>query len=251
MQLLGQEHSSNHVGAAILDCCFRSSGDRCRCVAVFLHKFGVAKLSIASAQMATGGDVAWILGDSHVFWLEKFVRATEVRYSGSLLECMDCAIAFHGYRGGTVASLEGNGSLRRNLASAMPSVVVLSVGGNDLDHAGTPQTLKIGMRLYEYAQALVTLGVKRVVVCQIVRRQSWQHISYEEGTARVTEVNKFLRAVCDDPHVSFWRHKGFWNVQRQIFRPDGVHFNDLGNHKLFRSIKGAVFSAGKLVHHHK
>ena len=176
-----------------------------------------------------------ILGDSHVFWLTKIVRATDVRYSGYLLECMDCATAFH----------EGNGSLRRKLASAMPSVVVLSVGGNDLDHAGTPQTLKIGMRL------LVTLGVKRVVVCQIVRRQSWRHISYEEGTARLTEVNEFLRAVCDDRHVSFWRHKGFWNFQRQIFRPDGVHFYDLGNHKLFRSIKGAVFSAGKLVHHHK
>ena len=94
------------------------------------------------------------------------------------------------------------------------------------------------MRLYVYAQALVTLGVKRVVVGQIVRRQSWRHISYEEGTTRVTEVNEFLTAVCDDPHASFWRHQGFWNVQRQIFRPDGVHFNDLGNHKLFRSVKG-------------
>ena len=123
---------------------------------------------------------------------------------------------------------------------------------NDLDHAGTPQTLKVGMRLYEYAQALVTMGVKRVVVCQIVRRQSWRHISYEEGTARVAEVNEFLRAVCET--ILMYRSGdigGFWNVQRQIFRPDGVHFNDLGNHKLFRSVKGAVFSAGKLVHPHQ
>ena len=187
-------------------------------------------------QISTSGDVAWILGDSHVFWLEKFVRATEVRYSGSLLECMDCTIAFHGYRGDTVASLEGNSSLRRKLASVMLNVVVLSVGGNDLNHAGTPQTLKVDMHLYEYAQALVSMGVKWVVVCQIVCRHSWRHTSYEEGTARLTEINKFLRVVCDDPHVSFWRHKGFWNVQ-QIFRPDRVHFNDLGNHKLFRSVK--------------
>ena len=95
-------------------CChsFRSSCDRRRCVAMFLHTFGIDNISITSAQMATSRDVALILGDSHVFWLEKFVSATEVCYSGSLLECMDCAIAFHGYRGGTVASLEGNSGLR-------------------------------------------------------------------------------------------------------------------------------------------
>ena len=138
--------------------------------------------------MATSRDFAWILGDSHIFWLEKFVGATEVHYSGSMLECMDCAIAFHEYRGGIVASLEGNSSLRRKLAKAIPNVVVLSFGGNDLDNAGTPQTLKVGMRLYEYAQALVTMGVNLVVACQIMCRKRWRHISYEEGTAKVAEV---------------------------------------------------------------
>ena len=37
------------------------------------------------------------------------------------------------------------------------------------------------------------------------------------------EVKEFLRAMCDDPHLSLCRHKGLWNVQRQIFRPDMVH----------------------------
>ena len=70
-----------------------------------------------------------------------------------------------------MASLEGNSGLRRKLANAIPNVCVLSVGGNDLDNAGTPQTFKVGMRLYQYAQALVTMGVNRVVACQIVCRQ--------------------------------------------------------------------------------
>ena len=43
----------------------------------------------------------WLVGDSHVFWLERFVASTKVRLFGSLLECMYCQIAFHGYRGGT------------------------------------------------------------------------------------------------------------------------------------------------------
>ena len=34
------------------------------------------------------------------------------------------------------------------------------------------------------------------------------------GTARVTDINEFLRAFCYDEHLSFWQNKGFWNVQK-------------------------------------
>ena len=44
----------------------------------------------------------WIVGDSHVFWFERFMASMEVRFSDSLLECHDCQIAFHWYREGTV-----------------------------------------------------------------------------------------------------------------------------------------------------
>ena len=44
------------------------------------------------------------------------------------------------------------------------------------------------MALYEYAQALIQQGVKQVVVCQIVRRQGWQHVTLDEGAVRVTVV---------------------------------------------------------------
>ena len=138
-----------------------------------------------------------------------------------------------------------NPDLKRKLAVEVPSVCVLSVGGNDLDHAGPPQTLLVGMRLYELAKELISMGVNRVVVCQVVRRHRWRHLSYDEGSARVAEINEFLKAVCTDFPISFWAYKGFWNIQREIFRPDGVHFNDLGNHKLFRTIKGAVFTTVK------
>ena len=195
--------------------------------------------------MASSRELVWIVGDSHVFWLGRFVASTEVSFSNSLLECLDCQIGFHGYRGGPVPSLAANTDLKRKLAVEVPSVCVLSVGGNDLDHAGPPQTLLVGMRLYELAKELISMGVNRVVVCLVVRRQRWRHISYDEGSARVAEINEFLKAVCMDFPISFWAYKGFWNIQREIFRPDGVHFNDLGNHKLFRTIKGAVFTTVK------
>ena len=82
---------------------------------------------------------------TYVFWLGRFVASTEVSFSNSLLECLDCQIGFHGYRGGSVPSLAASPDLKRKLAVEVPSVCILSVGGNDLDHAGPPQTLLVGI----------------------------------------------------------------------------------------------------------
>ena len=117
--------------------------------------------------------LAWILGDSHVFRLERFVASAEIRVeSGTLVECTDCRIGFEGFHDATVASLQRHRGVYRKLAASLPNIVVLSVGGNDLDTAGGPGTLEVGRRMCEYAQALVGRGVMKVLICQFVRRQS-------------------------------------------------------------------------------
>ena len=128
----------------------------------------------------------------------------------------------------------------------MPSIVVLCLSGNDV-YGSLEPVLTVGMHLYEYVQSLIARGVSHVVVCQTVRHQ----YSWKEGTQKVLDVNEFMKAVCDTERLSFcspWPscappfcHRGFCQSQRNIFRDDGVHFNDLGNYKLWRSVKGAVF----------
>jgi len=66
----------------------------------------------------------------------------------------------------------------------MCAISRLSVDGNDLDHAGHSQTLLVGMRIDEFAEELVIVGINKVVVCQVVRRQSWQHIMCKDGSTR-------------------------------------------------------------------
>ena len=138
-------------------------------------------------------------------------------------------------------------AVARRLTVEMPTIVVLCLGGNDV-YGISGNVLVVGMRLYEYAQSLVAMGVKHVVVCQIIRRQCVRRLSWDEGTQRVLEINEFLRAVSDTDRLSFWVHRGFWQSLHNIFRADGVHFNDRGNFKLWRSIKGAIFGALKRVH---
>ena len=55
----------------------------------------------------------------------------QVRFSGSLLECLDCQIAFHGYRGGTVVFVASSGESK--LADGVSSICIRSVGGTDLE----------------------------------------------------------------------------------------------------------------------
>lgn len=189
--------------------------------------------------------LALVLGDSHVFWLERFVASSAIRFgTGSAVEGTDCRFRFAGFRGGNVASVSDDRAVAQLLELELPRIVIISLGGNDV-YSGREHVLKVGMRLFELAQALVAKGVSQVVVCQVVRRQSVRPISLDEGAKRVLEINEFLGAVCDTEHLSFWRHRGFWQSQRNIFRGDGVHFNDLGNYKLWRSVKGAVFVALK------
>ena len=48
-----------------------------------------------------------VLGDSHVYWLERFVASAQVYFApGSFREGLDCRITFKGCRGGTVTTME-------------------------------------------------------------------------------------------------------------------------------------------------
>ena len=64
------------------------------------------------------------LGDSHVHWLERFVASSllvSARFvPGSLREGTDCRIAFHGYRGATVASMQRNRGLDQKFVAELP-----------------------------------------------------------------------------------------------------------------------------------
>ena len=64
-------------------------------------------------------------------------------------------------------------------------VVILAIGGNDIDFA-TDHALLVGKRVFEFVKSLVSRGVERVVVTQVVRRQSVRHLSIAEGYLKLT-----------------------------------------------------------------
>lgn len=155
------------------------------------------------------------------------------------------SVKFLTMRGGRLSWLDRNIKSAR-FKRAVPSIIVLNIGGNDLDSSASSPQL-VGLRLYECAKFLVGLGVKQVAVCQIVPRSSWRYLPTLVGNDKVDSINEFLEAVCNDQSIFFWKHDRIPNSMTTIHRDDGVHFNDSGNKLLFRSVRGALLFAAKRI----
>ena len=137
-----------------------------------------------------------VLGDSHVYWLEQFVAHDLLLFSYPQdVNAID--IVYRGNRGGTVSSMRCDNVFRARRHD-LPHAVIVMVGSNDIDKCDVPPQ-RVGMEVYTLARDLVRCGVNHVTVCQVLRRNSWRHFSYQEGADRVSCVNEFLLAACGGP----------------------------------------------------
>ena len=110
------------------------------------------------------------------------------------------------------------------------SAVVLQIGSNDLanDHCTVEQSLTT---LTNYVRCIQsTLGVRRVVIMEILHRQPARrqrmNLTLAEFNEKVYTANTRMKDLCSTtPNVEFWQHP------EQLRRPgvicaDGVHLND-------------------------
>ncbi|XP_053388759.1 uncharacterized protein LOC128551858, partial [Mercenaria mercenaria] len=104
-------------------------------------------------------------------------------------------------------------------------LVILDIGSNDLaDPLYEPE--KFAKDLLSYAGLLIEgLGVKRVVVMQVLPRKSVPFPGYNDN---VILANSKLKTEISDSHlpIVFWKHRGMWNPDVCIFSPDGVHLSN-------------------------
>ena len=117
------------------------------------------------------------------------------------------------------------------MSSATSPISVLHIGHSHI----------AWLRTYvEAADWFAGAEVRRVVVCQICRRQKWRRPSFSIGAERVVQAKRYLGMFCDETEgISFWRHKRLWNSIRPVFRSDGVHFSDIGNYRFFVAFGGS------------
>ena len=181
-----------------------------------------------------------IMGHSFVHRLAALVQ--KKRHLHSFVNLHTIAdIHFHGGVGRTIKKFRKfDLKVVRQIA---PKVIILELGSNDLVNL-SPQT--VGSELENLVGELhEAYSVEFVMVGQVLR---WCTRDADEYNCKVSKLHRYLKVVLEQlPFCYYWRHRGFWNSKRDLYFPDGVHLNSLGNYKFLCSIRGAVLRAIKLV----
>ena len=191
-----------------------------------------------------------VLGDSHVFWLDSFLRSAgltellgELHISGR-----PCRVEYLGIRGATVATFL-TPTLRARIDSFHSDAAVICLGGNSISGSDQSDLVMVALDIHRLVARLVQSGVRSVAVCQVCLRLKWRNdVSFDVGATRVAQLNSHLEAFSGDmPYVFFWRHKRLWSSTMPVFRGDGCHYNDAGNYRLCRSVRGAILAAARAL----
>ena len=164
---------------------------------------------MADSCLVSPSSKVLLLGDSHIFWLDRFAESSGVARRGPngnangghghgfALSEHNCVVSCVGRRGATLSRIRTRAT-RAMIMEGQFDLVVLHIGGNDIDQPTvTPaNAVGIGMQTYMFAKELLHSGVKRVVISQVVRRAAWRNCTEEDGAKRVASINELLEAVC-------------------------------------------------------
>lgn len=122
-----------------------------------------------------------------------------------------------------------------------PDIVILEIGTNDLSNISA---LTVGDSIDELAKDLITkYSVQIVCICLIIPRKN-----EKEFNEKLQLVNNFLQTVTsDNPKIFVWKHHGLIAPKRNVLLRDGVHVNAYGQYLLYRSYRGAIMKATKVL----
>ena len=146
-------------------------------------------------------------------------------------------VRLFGTGGRTVAKI--NHFDLKTVARFSPDVVILEVGTNDLSDK-PPET--VGSEIDDLAVKLINeFSVRVVGICNVIPRAD------QNFSEKAELLNRYLSVVVDNPRVFTWRHKGLNSPKHSVLSVDGVHLNPYGQYLLYRSYRGAVLKALKIL----
>lgn len=194
--------------------------------------------------MSSGVPSVLILGHSFVKRLKRDLRSHfDPRADGNFKLRGTVSVHLHGVGGRTVAKLR---SFDLHVVEQIaPDVLILEIGSNDLVDT-SPEV--VGSEIESLVCHLVEdFKVRVVCVCHVIPRG----YSYDQAASfanRVEILQQYLEVVLSPiPNVFCWAHRAFSHPGKDFYLPDGVHVNPAGQYHLYRSYRGAIFRALRLL----
>ena len=194
--------------------------------------------------MSSGVPSVLILGHSFVKRLKRDLRSHfDPRADGNFKLGGTASVHLHGVGGRTVAKLR---SFDLHVVERIaPDVVILEIGTNDLVDL-RPEV--VGSEIENLVRLLLGhYKVRIVCVCHVIPRGH----SYDDAVSfagRVEILQQYLDVVLFViPNVFCWVQRAFSHPGKDFYLPDGVHVNPAGQYHLYRSYRGAIFRALRLL----
>lgn len=189
--------------------------------------------------------VVLVLGHGHISRLNHFI-ARDPSKNNLALEKSAVLTCMHDVGSNRPGDVFAAASQLDMVWELCPDSVVIDLGTNDLcafNSTGQSTALSI----VDFALRVSRIpGVRHVLVCSIIPRlfvPKWK----PGFNSQLQETNRLLGNMLENlPNVHFWRHRSFTQNHSRLYSYDGVHFNDAGLLRYYRSIRGAVMKAYKL-----
>jgi hypothetical protein len=132
--------------------------------------------------------------------------------------------------------------LAREAVGRRPMPVVLFCHIGECDIAGRDGRASLSpdlivRHIVDLVRYLLSAGVRYVVVGQLL---VWPTQRHRDAVQMVNYL--LVDAVAGLPQdcVMYWRHRGFWNGNRDLFHRDGVHLSREGCQRYWQSVREAV-----------
>ena len=197
-------------------------------------------VEVSGFSMALSPPTVLILGHSFIRRLMDDLKSNfDPRAAEDFHLSGDAMIHLHGVGGRTVLKLRQHDL--GCVSSLRPDIIILEIGTNDLADL-RPEV--VGSEIDELVHfLLVSFSVRVIGVCEVIPR-----VRAPFFNAAAPIFNQYINAIFESiPNVFCWRHRGFDNPSVNPYLPDGVHVNSLGQYSLYRSYRGAILKAIRML----
>ena len=194
--------------------------------------------------MSTGVPSVLFSGHSFIKRLKRDLRSHfDPRADSNFKLGGTVSVHLHSVGGRTVAKLRSFDL--RVVQQIAPDILILEIGTNDLVDT-SPEV--VGSEIESLVCLLLEYYKVRVVcVCHVIPR-GHSHDEAASFAEHVEILQQYLDVVLSPiPKVFCWLHKAFSHPGKDFYLPDGVHVNPGGQYYLYRSYRGAILRALRLL----
>lgn len=189
-----------------------------------------------------GTPMVCLFGTSHICHLTTFLNREHI--SNFWLDLRQVEAHMYGISGMRIYPNlnDPNGYMKsmqfhlRYLDLTHPEYVIIQVGSNDIcNNSLDIHTIVTG--IYDAAMYALVGGARRVIISQLLPRAN-PHYNIKAASVNALLEHKVAEEM--ETAIVCWRHAGLQNPQMDVLKPDGVHLNDTGLYRYFRSLRGAI-----------